>query len=173
MMFIDESKTREYIMVAAIADPAKVDRLRRELRSLVLPGQRRIHFTKERSQRKRRILSALVELEIEAYVFYCDTKDHVRGRSACLAEIVSYAANYGHTMVVIEKDESLEKADRQNLYREFERNGIRNRCRYNLLPAREEPLLWVADAIAWSFAKGGDWRRRIEPLVRGTHKIPN
>jgi len=28
-----------------------------------------------------------------------------------------------------------------------------------------EPLLAIPDASAWSWAKGGDWRRRIDPLI--------
>ena len=31
--------------------------------------------------------------------------------------------------------------------------------------AHEEPLLWVPDAIAWAVGRGGDWRRRAEPLL--------
>ena len=31
--------------------------------------------------------------------------------------------------------------------------------------AHEEPLLWLPDAIAWAIGRGGDWRRRAEPLV--------
>ncbi|TCO33531.1 hypothetical protein EV652_103533 [Kribbella steppae] len=28
-----------------------------------------------------------------------------------------------------------------------------------------DPLLWAADATAWAFGKGGDWRRRVKDLV--------
>ena len=29
----------------------------------------------------------------------------------------------------------------------------------------EEPLLWVSDAVAWAVGAGGDWRRRVEPMI--------
>jgi hypothetical protein len=29
----------------------------------------------------------------------------------------------------------------------------------------EEPLLWVPDVVAWCYGNGGDWRRRVAPLV--------
>jgi hypothetical protein len=28
-----------------------------------------------------------------------------------------------------------------------------------------EPALWVSDAVAWCQGAGGDWRRRVSPLV--------
>jgi hypothetical protein len=42
---------------------------------------------------------------------------------------------------------------------------------YELEVPRKEPLLWLADAIAWSYAKGGDWQRRVNPLISGVTKV--
>jgi hypothetical protein len=28
-----------------------------------------------------------------------------------------------------------------------------------------EPLLATADAVAWAYGAGGDWRRRAEPMI--------
>ena len=36
---------------------------------------------------------------------------------------------------------------------------------YVHLPAHQEPLLWSADALAWAYGAGGDWRRRVDPLL--------
>jgi hypothetical protein len=36
---------------------------------------------------------------------------------------------------------------------------------YRHATAHEEPLLWLPDAIAWAVGRGGDWRRRAEPLL--------
>ena len=35
-----------------------------------------------------------------------------------------------------------------------------------------DPLLWAADATAWAFGKGGDWRRRVESIIVGLAKLP-
>lgn len=40
----------------------------------------------------------------------------------------------------------------------------------HLLPY-EEPLLWVSDAIAWSWRAKGDWRRRVVPIVAPVVRI--
>ena len=36
---------------------------------------------------------------------------------------------------------------------------------YEHLRPHEEPLLWVADAVVWAHGAGGDWPRRIAPMV--------
>jgi hypothetical protein len=36
---------------------------------------------------------------------------------------------------------------------------------YEHVRAHLEPNLWAADAIAWAYGAGGDWRRRIRNLV--------
>ena len=80
ILFVDESKAKGYTMVAALVVPGDVTSLRRDVRSLVLPGQRRIHFTKEQPERKRLILSRLTAFGAQAQVFHCATKSQVRGR---------------------------------------------------------------------------------------------
>ena len=36
---------------------------------------------------------------------------------------------------------------------------------YEHFQPHEDPALWIPDAVAWCFGAGGDWRRRIDPLV--------
>jgi hypothetical protein len=39
---------------------------------------------------------------------------------------------------------------------------------YEHLRSHEDPALWIPDVLAWCHGAGGDWRRRIAPLVRTT-----
>jgi hypothetical protein len=32
----------------------------------------------------------------------------------------------------------------------------------------QEPLLWVADAVAWCVNRGGDWERMVRPIIEET-----
>jgi hypothetical protein len=32
-------------------------------------------------------------------------------------------------------------------------------------------MLWAADAIAWSYTKGGDWLRRVSPMIVQTRLL--
>jgi hypothetical protein len=46
------------------------------------------------------------------------------------------------------------------------RAALRARQRPGPAPSPdEEPLLWVSDAVAWAMGAGGDWRRRVEPMI--------
>jgi len=45
-VFIDETKHRNYVVVAAVVVPGDLAGLRHTVRGLVLPGQRRVHMTK-------------------------------------------------------------------------------------------------------------------------------
>jgi len=46
-IFVDESKQRGYLLVASVVVPSDLDSVRRVLRGLVLPGQRRLHMKDE------------------------------------------------------------------------------------------------------------------------------
>jgi len=141
------------------------------VRSLVLPGQRRIHFTKERDERKRLILSKLIALGVRVQVFHCAAKRAVDGREVCLAALVAHAAEQKCFRIVFERDESIEHADRKFLYGEVRKRGLADVLKYDFKAPHDEPLLWIPDAIAWSHVKGGDWKRRIKLLVGGVEEL--
>lgn len=54
-VFVDETKRRGYLLVAAVVVPADPDPVRKAMRALVLPGQRRLHMKDENDQRRRSI----------------------------------------------------------------------------------------------------------------------
>lgn len=167
-LFVDETKAKGYTMVAAVVVPHDAIELRREIRALVLRGQRRIHFTRESDSRRRLILSRLVELGVRAHIIQSTANKEADGREECLMQLVELAADNDHTRIVLERDASIEQSDRRILYREVSSRGLRSTLQYEHEAAYDEPLLWIADAIAWSHAKGGDWRRRVKPMLLAT-----
>lgn len=86
--------------------------------------------------------------------------------------LVAHAAEQSHTKIVLERDESIEQSDRKVLFREVQRYGLTGQLSYAFETAHHEPLLWVADAIAWSYTKGGDWKRHSQPLITGITTLP-
>ena len=86
-------------------------------------------------------------------------------RAACLRAIVGDAAACGHEMLVLEQDDSLLSWDNRQLIEFTRAAGCHGTLRYEHRRAATELALAVPDAIAWCWAKGGDWRRRIEPVV--------
>lgn len=71
----------------------------------------------------------------------------------------------GASMLVLEQDDSVLDVDRKLLYRCVRELGRQDDLVYRHHRAHEEPLLALPDAIAWSWHRGGQWRKRIEPLV--------
>jgi hypothetical protein len=63
------------------------------------------------------------------------------------------------------------EADRRWLYQRVREAGCTETLRYRHLRAHEEPLLAIPDAVAWCWAKGGEWRSRVEPLVEHVREV--
>lgn len=42
---------------------------------------------------------------------------------------------------------------------------------YHWLQRNQEPLLWVPDAVAWSYARGRAERQRVNPLIAGDETV--
>ena len=143
------------------------------LRGLVLPGQRRLHMKDENDQRRRSIATAIAVSGVTATVY--DGGRHHRNererRAACLHALVIDAAERGDAMLVLEQDDTLLSWDNQRLIEFTREAGCRDSLRYEHRRAASELLLAVPDAIAWCWAKGGDWRRRIEPVVTDVREV--
>jgi hypothetical protein len=64
----------------------------------------------------------------------------------------------GHTMLVLEQDDTLIASDRKLLYEAARKASCAETLRYVHRRAAAEQLLALPDAVAWCWAKGGDWR---------------
>jgi hypothetical protein len=80
-------------------------------------------------------------------------------------------AAVGAESLFIEQDDSLVGSDRTVLYDAIRKVGAREPLRYEHLRPNEEPLLWIADAAAWCWTHGPEWRRRIQPVVRNVWRV--
>jgi hypothetical protein len=72
--------------------------------------------------------------------------------------------------MVFDLDETLRQFDRQCLIEATRAAGAGDRISYQHAHRRSEPLLAIPDALAWCWAKGGQWRRRVEPVITGVHR---
>lgn len=70
---IDESNSTTgaglYVLAAVVVPQAAAGRMRQALRSLLLPRQRRLHWTKESQKRRLQILTLLSETNAEPFVY--------------------------------------------------------------------------------------------------------
>jgi hypothetical protein len=163
-VFVDETKHRGYLIVASVVMPGDLDRTRKLLRSLVLPGQRRLHMKDDESgPRKRTIATAIIATGIRTTVYDAATRYRTERdrRAACLRAVVDDAAGRADTLLVLEQDDTLLAWDNQRLIEFTRAAGCRDTLRYEHRRAAAEELLAIPDAIAWCWAKGGDWHRRV------------
>ncbi len=171
-LFVDESKVRDYILVAVVVPSGESAALRKAVDALRMRGQRRVHFRSESDGRRRVILSALVEHGFTSRVYRVSGRSEPVARERCLSAVTADAVSLGATRLVLEKDDSYVDFDRRAIRRQLERDGALDRVAYLHERAYAEPLLWVPDAIAWASARGGDWLRRAAPLVSTVRILP-
>ncbi len=173
-VFLDETKQQGYVVAAAVVVAGELEPLRRVVRDLVLPGQRRLHMKTERDSRRRQIVAALVQAGAEVVVYDAGRRyrTDLQAREQCLRGVVADAARWaGATRLVLEQDDSLVRWDSQQLIELAREAGCRDRLHYGHERAAAEALLAVPDAVAWCWGRGGDWRRRVEPLISTVHQV--
>jgi len=164
--FVDETKVRGLMVVCAVLEPRNLAPSRVAMRNLLLPRQTRLHFVKERDDRKGKILSTVSGLSVQITVYDASRlRDERAARRLCLERIVDDLAEMSAHRLVIEQDDSLVRSDQGTLYRAVRRHGVEASLVYEHMSPRMEPLLWIPDAVAWCWAKGGVWKDRVLPLV--------
>lgn len=172
-LFVDETKHRDYLLVASAHIATEVAPLRAALRELLLPNQRCLHMKDERESRKRQIAGAIVSAGVQAVVYRAgaDYRTEKQRREACLRQLVSDNAREGETVAVFDQDDSLLRWDNQRLIEFTRAENCRDTFRYEHRNAPMELMLAVPDAIAWCWAKGGVWKARIQPVVIGERDV--
>lgn len=166
-VYVDESKARDYLIVAAVLAPQELTTARHSLRALIMPGQRRIHMKSESNARRAAIIDAIGATGATAIVYNAGRpgRNELDARLTCLRALVADAAAAGHHALIIEQDDSLLGWERQRLIEIVRRTGCRDVLNYQHRRAEHDILLAIPDAIARCWARGGDWRSRIMPLV--------
>lgn len=124
------------------------------LRAYVAPGQRRWHFRDERLASRRRFLAEVAQLhehEVGAVVFCCPTPSQRKSEQArvrCLWNLVAELREREVQTAVFEsRQEHNDRKDRREIMA-AQRDGVASAdLVYRHGRPKEEPLLWVADAI--------------------------
>jgi hypothetical protein len=149
-----------------VVSESEVLRARRELRALLLAGQRRVHTAKESPARRRVLLDTVVALDVTVVVFSLRRAPGV-SRAAARRRLLEAATgavrDRGVTSWVLDRQDLAQAGrDRRAIVAAL---GTDHEITYRHQPSHEEPLLWAVDAVVWAFGAGGDWRRRVGDLV--------
>ncbi|MCD2443708.1 hypothetical protein LQ757_15615 [Agromyces sp. SYSU K20354] len=169
-VYVDECKSKGYYVAAAVVMPNDAAAIEKELRKLTRAGQRRIHFTSESDTSRRTILSAVEKLGLRVVVYRVQGAKDKEARTLCLNALIDDMAAGGATHVILERDESVEAADRRIVAQALRRNGNYD-LRYQHASPSEHALLWVSDMVAWCCYKGGDWLRRASGIIIETRDL--
>lgn len=160
-VFVDESeRTGAYIMCAVQVWPQNFAAVRQDMRELRKKGQRRVHMTKEGPRRRRAILCQVAGAPVVADI-YISGKPATAARHEILSQMVVDLGGTRASLLVLEAMEGQEERDRTSV-RLAQQDGYGPPgMTYEHMRAAEEPLLWIADAVAWAYGAGGEWRKRI------------
>lgn len=173
-IYVDESKQRDYLLVASVHVDSDLAALRAVVRDLLLPGQRYLNMKNEKVGRKRTIAQAFVTAGIAATVYRAGSpllRTEKDRRAACLRALIADHATAPATHIVFDQDDTLLSFDNQRLIEYTRATGCRQRLRYEHKHAHPDVLLGIPDAIAWCWAKGGPWRQLIAPTVINVRDI--
>lgn len=177
-LYVDETKAKGYLVVAATTGASSGDLavIRKEIKTLLLPGQRSLHMKSEKDQRRVKIadtFAAMAALGVRAIVY-----DAGRGgkelerRSRAIEALVENAASMpGPVRITFDLDETVMGLDQQQMIELTRQRDLKEQISYTHQHRHSEPLLAIPDAIAWCWARGGRWRDRVRPLVTEINTI--
>lgn len=154
VLYLDECKQNPFLLVGYLLPQVESQKVRKQLSNLRMPGQRSIHFKLESPRRRREIVSVLNVLKCEVFVIKCSQRKSPRSHA-----INTLLERNRFKSFVFELDETSRFRDHQ-LFR-----GHENLLNWDHKMRHEEPLLWVADAVAWSVNRGGEWERMVRPMI--------
>jgi|JI10StandDraft_1071094.scaffolds.fasta_scaffold207817_2 hypothetical protein len=161
--FVDESvRGGQYLLVAVLVSPGQVELVRRELRRLLLPGERVLHFSREGPARRREILGKIEALPILA-IQEAQSREggDIAARKACWEGLMSRIVERDVRRLVVESREGQDDRDRRWIAQLLTQAGKGEQVEYLHLRPAEEPALWLPDAVAWAVGRGGEWRRLL------------
>jgi hypothetical protein len=171
--FVDESIRNGYLLSAAVVPAGDLPVARGKLRELCKPGQRRLHMKDENDSRRREILSTLTGLGVQVYMYRAPVAGRpIRAsRDHCLRACLSTLLELDVTRLVIESCNQ-DHRDEQVIQPILNRLAAPDWFVWLHSVPSAEPLLWAADATAWAYGKGGDWRRRVDRIIASVVQLP-
>ena len=165
---MDESeRDRRYYLCVAIVDQTHVSPLRKQLACLLLPGQRELHFYHEKAPRRRAVADKIAKLPatVRIYQTSCTPRTGEIARQECLNLAVTDLLKMGAHRLVIDSRAERDRFDGKTIRSQLHDQPIDCNFSYEHIDSTREPLCWIADTAGWCYGAGGDWRRRIMPII--------
>jgi len=163
--FIDEHKVSGLTLVVVAVESSQVGRCRAAMSGLTRLPRRKgqpLHFTKELDATRSSAYRTIAALPIAARLVTVPAGvPYVMARERAVRWVARRAVESQPQRLVFELDEAAVAADRRWLRSELTSHP---RIEYLHL-GKSEPMLWIADGIAWAAQRGGVWLPMIEHLI--------
>jgi hypothetical protein len=164
--FVDESMRLTpddqgtYLLAAVVTEVARCEEIRQTLRSLLYRRQERLHWRDEEGSRRTKIAEAVGALNVAATVVIGSPlakKKQERARRKCLQTLLPHLEQMGVTYVVMERrTPSLVQKDQKMITAIRGKQLIGSGLRIDTAMPKEEPMLWLPDAVAGAFGAARD-----------------
>ncbi|MFD7655093.1 hypothetical protein ACFV4N_14055 [Actinosynnema sp. NPDC059797] len=165
-VFVDESRRATYLLAAAFIQTRRLTALRTLMRGLRVAGERRLHFKSESDTVRKDVIGRLVDAGFRSRVYFGRGPAEAV-RQACLADLVADLVEEPVARLVLDaRGRTEDRLDRRVITRSLRECGVPDdSISYEHMSSHGDPALWIPDAIAWCYGAGGEWRRRVGPLV--------
>lgn len=168
--YVDESqRPGRDLLTVVVVGASHQPRARQHLCGLRLRNEAQIHFAHSSDRRRRQLLAAMAEIEAVAVTLVVRSATGRSARQArdllVQAAAVEAAALGAEGLVLERRTPAEDQRDRQSLAR------TKTVLTYEHANPREEPLLWLPDAIGWCVGRGRDWPQRLAPRWRATKPV--
>ncbi|MGH9069231.1 MAG: hypothetical protein ACRD0J_17345 [Acidimicrobiales bacterium] len=141
--------------------PTQVQEIQEVIRSIPVPGQHRFHWRPDSESQRLAMLALIAELGLVARAYVLQpvvTHRQDRARALCVNRLLWDLGELGVDQVVFEsREEHNDRKDRLTVLRAQKATRAPDQLRYVFRRPNEEPLLWLADAMAGAVsARFGD-----------------
>ena len=160
--FVDESRRKGFSLIRCDVPLTDVDAIRSDLRALLRPGQRRIHFRKESPTVRSAVLRVIGNHDVRTTI-YIASGNESDAREACITALAQSVLVDRVAMLTIETDETQRTRDSKTIQPLLAETGDPVPWRH--LNAFGEPGLWIPDAIGWCLhSPDRKWRDAVTRL---------
>jgi len=155
--FVDESiRGQRYLMACVLVQAHDMPAMRSDMGTLAGTKSTRVHFNAELDARRQVLLETFATFAMESFVVVCRRGHGItefEARTRCLAYIVGMLQLRSVDRLVIESRQD-DVDDERTIHRHRQREP---RLVFEHRRGVDEPLLWIADGVAWSVGAGPRW----------------
>jgi hypothetical protein len=179
--FVDESGSdrirdpHTYMLAAAIYTPKNAPHIRQTLHSLLLPGQRKIHWRDEDHRRRAKLAETVGSLDHMGLIVVRNgqpgEKDE-RRRRICSERLYFELQQLGVTDACFEsRGPADDKRDRHHLDALKARKQVDGSFRINHIPGKADPLLWIPDILCGCLTQARTGNETYLRLIQSSLQI--